>query len=91
VVDAMNDFACRFTSLTPSTNACTLNQFNDFAFVNPDSSVQYCTAPAVGAPIAFPSGTRTRLTVEVSDTNGNVGDRASIVVEVLMLPLLEAE
>jgi hypothetical protein len=77
----INDFSCRFDVRSTSGDACTIDATSAFSFVNPQTTRQFCTVPAVGAEIAFPLGD-TRLTVRVRDTFGFPGLPASIIVRV---------
>lgn len=86
VTNAINDFACRFASQTSSANACTLDATGDFRFVDPRTTLQYCTAPAVGVGIALQPG-RTILTMQLKDSAGNIGDRRSIIVDIIDPPI----
>lgn len=81
VADAINDLACRFSARASPGDACTVDAQRNPKFVSPDSTVQFCTVPAVGAEIAFPPGD-TRLTVRLRDNAGNPGHPASIVVRI---------
>jgi hypothetical protein len=83
VSDAIDDLACRFDNHQPSMFACTLDDLGNPAFVNSKTTQQYCTAPVLGAELAFKSGI-TRLKVQVQDgtpsTNGTVGNQVEIAV-----------
>lgn len=92
VTDAINDFACRFDAHSESGSACTMFG-SGFAFVmmpprvpNDDPSswsrMQFCSVPSVGFEMRFPAGQDTLLTVQLTDTQGNVGDQEQIVVRV---------
>jgi hypothetical protein len=80
-IDAINDLACRFDTHLTTTTACTKNALGNFSFVRPDTLIQYCTAPALGAELALPSGDTT-LTLQIRDTSGNIGNQAQIIVRV---------
>jgi len=88
IVDALNDFACRFysTSDVTGTSACTLDRNGNLNFVcGPTSktcsgsTIQYCTLNVLGSDLAFQSGD-TVLTAQVRDTGGHVGFPRQIVV-----------
>ncbi len=71
VLNALNDFGCRFAAHQASGDACTLTAGGGFDFVASDTTVQYCPAAPLGHEMAFPSGS-TLLTVQVSDSGGNI-------------------
>jgi hypothetical protein len=82
--DALADFACRFVVHTAGTDSCTLNDLGNFAFASTEvtsQTRQFCSVPAVGREIMFPTG-ETELTVRIRDTGGNAGPPASIIVRV---------
>jgi hypothetical protein len=87
VTDAINDLACRFDVHVQSIQACTVDELGNFAYVRDRvgdpvrTTLQYCTAPAVGQELAFKSG-QTRLRVQALDVAGNSGSTAEIVVRV---------
>jgi len=86
VTDAINDFACRFDFHSRGSQACTLDSLRNFAFATDPALIvsqtrQYCTVPAIGRELSFPSGS-TRLTLQLTDFAGNIGDRRQIVVRV---------
>lgn len=70
ITDAINDFACRFETHNDNESACTVNASGDFAFVNPETTQQFCMA--VARAWGFPVGD-TILTVRVRDVKGNPG------------------
>ncbi|GBD26995.1 hypothetical protein HRbin30_02339 [bacterium HR30] len=70
ITDAINDFACRFETHNDNESACTVNASGDFAFVNPETTQQFCMA--VARAWEFPVGD-TILTVRVRDVKGNPG------------------
>lgn len=70
VTAAINDFSCRFETHNDNDSACTVNQAGDFAFVNPETTQQFCMV--VARAWAFPVGD-TILTVRVRDVKGNPG------------------
>jgi hypothetical protein len=80
--NAINDLACRFNARTSSGDACTRNRQQDPSFVVTSTRVQFCPAVGVGSEIAFPVGD-TRVTARVTDTLGQPGPPASIIVRVL--------
>lgn len=80
VRNALQDMACRFTQVTLSTNACTRNQFGDFAFLASNSTRQYCFQVPVDAELG--PGERV-IAVQARDTAGNLGPLAEIVVRVV--------
>lgn len=84
VTDAINDFACRFDLHTTPAQACTLDDLGNFAFAGEEVTTttrQFCSVPAVGAELQFPSG-ETLLAVQLRDTGGNIGNRGQIIVRV---------
>ncbi len=70
VSDAINDLACRFETFVQSDASCTQAKNGDYAFVNKDSTVQFCMI--VARAWAFPVG-ETLLSVRVRDSDGNPG------------------
>ncbi len=70
VSDAINDFGCRFEIFNESESACTLDAHGDFAFINKDSTMQFCMM--VARAYQFPVG-ETVLSVRVRDSEGNPG------------------
>ncbi len=81
----MTDLACRFRLTTTPENACTLDSFGNFGFLNPYGSqgvVQFCHRLS-GAAV-FPLG-ETVLTARVRDSSPakNLGPPAEIVVRIV--------
>ena len=70
VNEVLNDFSCRFEIFTESMSACTLTKHGDFAFVNSESTIQYCMI--VARAWNFPMGD-TLLSVRLRDKDGNPG------------------
>jgi len=70
ITAAINDFSCRFETHNDNESACTVNQSGDFAFVNAETTQQFCMV--VARAWAFPVGD-TILTVRVRDVQGNPG------------------
>jgi hypothetical protein len=82
IANAVNDFACRFSSRKLNSEACTKNQFGETQIVTQASRVvQFCSTVAVGQEVKFPLGD-TRLTVRALDIVGQPGQPASIIVRV---------
>ncbi len=85
VVDAINDFGCRFDDGTgaargvSSQDACTFFPNGDFHFVDPSSSLQFCAL--MSQPWSFPSG-RTIVKARARDIAGNVGPEREIALQV---------
>ena len=81
IVDALNDFGCRFVDNTDSP--CTLNSREIFAFVKSDTTKQACSAGVLGSELRFPHGD-TVLTVQWRDASvtGNIGLPKQLVVRV---------
>ena len=81
VVAALNDFGCRFDTHTdqfPCTNTVNGNP----AFVHQGiSTLQYCTMSVLGNELHFPRGD-TLLTVQVRDTDRNIGFPQRLVIRV---------
>ncbi len=70
VSDALNDFGCRFEIFVESGSACTKAKNEEYAFVTPATTTQYCMI--VAHAWAFPEG-NTLLSVRVLDGDGNPG------------------
>lgn len=81
-VAAIDDFACRFVFHNQEEESCTFDELGNFDFIGPLSSAQYCTGPAIGLELAFPSGKDTTLSVQLRDSGGNLGDIARIIIRV---------
>ena len=79
VADALNDFGCRYQVFDRSVFPCTQDTAGNFAFVDPNTTIQFCTL--VSEAFRFPPGD-TVLTVRLRDTGGRVGSSAAIVVRV---------
>jgi hypothetical protein len=83
VSNAINDLGCRFDARGSTALACTRDPFQQVeAFVNPNSTVQFCTTAGVGSEMAFSIGD-TILTARVLDVVGQPGHPMSIVIRVL--------
>ncbi len=84
--NAINDLSCRFDARSTSGDACTNNQQGNPSFVMtafPNAStIQFCTFLGVGSEIAFPTGTRTRITARARDIVGQPGPAKSMIVEI---------
>jgi hypothetical protein len=78
---AIDDLACRLDVHNTSSTACTLNQLGVFSFVADDTTIQFCTAPALGMELALQPG-ETMFTAQLVDTGGNIGNRLSIIISV---------
>jgi hypothetical protein len=90
--DAINDLGCRVNDGTgmplgriTSGDACTRSDGDNFgfAFVDPDSTIQYCFP--IASAWAFPAG-ETIVAARVRDIDGAVGLSSEIVVEVGRTP-----
>lgn len=79
ITNAMNDYACRFTAVNASVNACSRNPNGVFAFLGTATTMQYCFN--TDATMQFPEGD-TLLTVQVLDTSSTPGPTARIIVRV---------
>lgn len=79
VTTALQDFACRFEVLTTSSGACTKDSFGDFSFLGSGTRKQFCYQ--VPQSSAFHLG-KTVLAVQLRDTQGVLGPRQEIVIEV---------
>lgn len=79
ISDALNDFGCRFDFHISRDDACTRNELGNFDFASDLTQTQFCSVPAVGVELLFPSGPN-MLTVQVRDTGGNIGNQAQILV-----------
>jgi len=80
VVEALNDFGCRF-DVHNTQFPCTNNANGNPAFVKSNSDVQYCTMSVLGNELHFPHGD-TLVTVQVRDTGGNIGFPQRLVIRV---------
>jgi len=88
VVDAVNDFGCRFrdqdgNAAGRTAYSCVLSDQGAYTFVDPTTTVQFCGY--VNPPFQFPVGD-TLLSVRVRDVAQNVSDQAHIVVRVAAPP-----
>jgi hypothetical protein len=79
VADALNDLGCDFKSADASGGACTMNGFGENAFAGEGTQVQFCLQ--VPKTLAFPLGD-TVVSVQLRDTDGNIGPLQQIVVRV---------
>jgi hypothetical protein len=82
VANAINDLGCRFDARGNTIQACTRDSFGTYGFTNPNSTVQFCTSPGVGAELAFSLGD-TIVTARVLDVVGQPGHPSSIAVRIL--------
>ena len=82
ISNALNDFACRLDRHSRS-DACTVPNpdAGTYEFVNPDSTIQFCTAAVVSNDWHFHSGD-TVVTVRWRDANGVLSDPKRIVIRV---------
>jgi hypothetical protein len=84
---AINDLGCRFDARLsaqggPTTaGACTRNASQEPAFVSSQTKVQFCPQIGIGIELAFPTGD-TRVTARVTDTLGQPGMAAAIIVRI---------
>jgi hypothetical protein len=74
----LNDLSCRFETFIESNASCTVNKNGDFAFVNPDTKVQFCMV--VARAWNFPEG-QTRVSVRLRDIEGNPGPVSQFVLD----------
>ncbi len=86
VIDAVNDLGCRFLNGNGSpvgramNEACTkIPPTDDYAFVSPDSTVQFCAF--IDSVLFFQPGD-TVVTARVVDQDGNPGPPSQIVVHI---------
>jgi len=79
ISDTLNDLACRFSAFNASQFPCTLDTSANFAFVDPNSTLQFCAL--VSSALEFPPGD-TLLTARLRDTGGNTGPAVQIIVRV---------
>jgi hypothetical protein len=70
ISNAINDFSCRFETFIESESSCTLSPSGDYAFLNPQTTTQFCMI--VAKAYAFPVGD-TLLSVRLRDADGNPG------------------
>jgi hypothetical protein len=82
----INDFSCRFVdgagepvARQVSNDSC-VNFNGDFRFVEPDTTIQFCGF--INVPLGFPTGD-TRVTANLTDTEGNIGPEASVIIRVV--------
>jgi hypothetical protein len=76
---ALADLACRFEFASSATVACTRDSFGSFAFLNSQTTRQFCSQ--VANADEFPIGWTT-VAVQLRDTSGNLGPRHEFVVVV---------
>lgn len=79
VVNALNDYACRFIFTNASTDACSRNANGNFSFLGSQTREQYCYNADVIA--SFQEGD-TLFTVRVLDTSGVPGPVSRMIVRV---------
>ena len=77
VTDALNDFACRLAVQPSRGDACTLDNRGNFDFVDPRTTIQFCSQ--VASIAAFPSGD-TLVTARLRDVGGNLGPPFEVIV-----------
>lgn len=84
--NAINDLSCRFDVRVSSAEACTFNNQSIPSYVMNQlpivSTIQFCTTLGVGSELAFPTGSRTRITVRGRDTLGQPGPAKSMIIEI---------
>lgn len=81
VADALNDIGCRFDSRNLN-DSCTKNAAGNFRFVDPRSTIQFCSELTVDAFWAVPLGD-TIFAVQLRDLAERIGQRREIVVRVV--------
>lgn len=74
---ALVDLACRFEFASSAMVSCTRDNYGNFAFLNAQTTRQFCTQ--VANADEFPVG-RTTVAVQLRDTSGNLGPRHEFVV-----------
>ena len=84
IINTVNDLACRFLDgagnpVGRGGDACVLFPSGEFHFVNPQTTLQFCGF--IDRPLEFQPGD-TLVTVQLRDTDGNLGPSAQIVVRV---------
>lgn len=86
VIKATNDLGCRFVdgagvtmARTNPGDSCVSYESGDFAFVDDDTTTQFCGF--INVPLAFPKG-ETIVTARLRDAAGNFGPEKQIVVRV---------
>ncbi|HVN85752.1 MAG TPA: hypothetical protein VMW17_12995 [Candidatus Binatia bacterium] len=81
ISDAMNDLACRFDVHETADRACTLDSGGNFAFAGKDagSEIQFCGVAT--HTLTLRSGD-TKLSAQLVDAAGHLGDRRSIIIRV---------
>ena len=85
VIDAVNDLGCRFLDGSGNpvgrklNEACTLPPTGEYAFVSPDSTIQFCGL--IDSLLIFPAGDTT-VTARLRDIDGNAGPPAHIVIHI---------
>jgi hypothetical protein len=70
VSEALNDMGCRFETFIEPESACIVTKYGEFAFINPESKIQFCMI--VARAWNFPVGD-TLVSVRVRDVEGNPG------------------
>lgn len=86
---AINDLGCRVDDGRGnpagrlSAEACTMDRGGEFAFVQPNSAIQFCLP--IAAAWSFPAGD-TIVAARVRDTGGMLGPEREIVVRSLVSP-----
>ena len=70
ISDAINDLGCRFETFIESDSSCTMNANGDYAFMNKETTTQFCML--VAHAYAFPQG-ETLVSVRLRDVDGNPG------------------
>lgn len=70
IADALNDFSCRFETFIEPESACVVTRHGEFAFINPESTTQFCMV--VARAWNFPVG-ETLVSVRLRDSEGNPG------------------
>lgn len=82
--DALNDLACRFAVATNPAASCTLDDLERNGFLSADARIQFCGL--FDTVLALPQG-ETRLTVQLADGSGVLGERRQILVRAGVPPL----
>lgn len=83
VADTLNDFACRFETFIESDSSCTMLPTGDYAFLNPETTTQFCML--VAHAYRFPEGD-TIVSVRVRDVDDNPGPVARMRIRRMQPP-----
>jgi len=80
ISDTLNDLSCRFSTFDESQFPCTQDGTGNFAFVDTNTTRQFCVL--ISNAIAFKTGDTT-VTARLRDSGGNAGPAATMIVRVV--------